>query len=159
MHTEQTHAPLTVDKSVELLGRNAHARLGLAEERNNSLAGVTTNDGDGQLSRVALAGEAGNEGLSTDDIEGGDTEELLGVKDTGLLENFGGDGNRGVDRVGNDEDEGLGSVLGNALDKTLDNASVDLEEVVTGHARLAYAESVGVARIFFGDTYEEYRQG
>jgi hypothetical protein len=28
-------------------------------------------------------------------------------------------------------------VLDNALDQTLDDASVDLEEVVTGHARLA----------------------
>lgn len=40
------------------------------------------------------------------------------------------------DGVGDDQNEGLGGELGNALDEIPDNAGVDLEQVITGHARL-----------------------
>ena len=70
-------------------------------------------------------------------LKGGDTEQLLGVEHILGLEDLGGDGDGGVDGVGDDKDEGLGSNLGGGLNQTLDNASVDVEEVITGHARLA----------------------
>ena len=110
----------------------------MAEERDDGLAGVTTNDGDGELVGLLLAGNGSDEGLSADDIEGGDTEELLGVENAGLLEDLGGDGNGRVHGVGNDEDVGLGGVLCDALDEALDDTGVDLEEVITGHAGLSY---------------------
>jgi len=127
----------TVGKSVELVLGNVDSRLGLAEEGNDGLAGVTANDGNDGLRGVLLASDALDEGLGTDDVEGGDTEELLGVELAGLLEDFGGNGDGAVHGVGDDEDKGLGAVLDNALDQALDDAGVDLEEVVTGHARLA----------------------
>jgi hypothetical protein len=126
-----------VDESVELVLGDVDGGLGLAEERDDGLAGVAANDGDDGLGRVTLASDALDEGLGADDVEGGDTEELLGVEDAGLGEDLGGDGHGAVDGVGNDEDEGLGAVLGNTLDQALYDAGVDLEEIVAGHARLA----------------------
>jgi len=118
---------------------------------------MSSNYGDVQLRWVLLASDLGNEGLGADDIEGGDTEELLGVEDTGLLQHLGGDGYRRVDGVGDDENVCLGAVLGDTLDETLDNAGVDLEEVVTGHAGLALVVSVcwtesGCRRALTGNT-------
>ena len=98
---------------------------------------MTANDGDVEVLGVLLADDLGNEGLGTDNVECGDTEQLLGVEDTSGLEELGGNGDGGVDRVGDDKDVGLGAVLGDALNEALDDAGVDLEEVVTGHARLA----------------------
>lgn len=128
----------TVGEGVELVLGNVDSRLGLAEERDNGLARVATNDGDDGLGRVLLASDALDEGLGANNVEGGDTEELLGVEDAGLLEDLSGNGDGAVHGVGDDEDEGLGAVLGDTLDQALDDAGVDLEEVVTGHARLAY---------------------
>ena len=50
-----------------------------------------------------------------------------------------GGGNRDgrVDRVRDNEDKGIGGIVGNALDCACDDASVDLEQIITGHARLA----------------------
>lgn len=129
--------PLTVDKSIVLVGGDVHSRLSLAEQGNDGGSRVAANDGDVELGGDALAGDAGNEGLGADDVEGGDTEEPLGVKHASTLEHLGGNGDGGVDGVGDDEDECLGAVLGDALDEALDDAGVDLEEIVAGHARLA----------------------
>jgi hypothetical protein len=86
---------------------------------------------------VSPASDALDEGLGADNVEGGDTEQLLGVEDAGLGEDLGGNGHGAVDGVGDDEDEGLGAVLGDTLDQALYDAGVDLEEIVAGHARLA----------------------
>jgi hypothetical protein len=96
---------------------------------------------DVQVGGVLLASDLGDEGLGTDNIEGGDTKELLGVEDTARLEDLGGNGDCGVDWVGDDENVGLGAVLHNALDQALYDAGVDLEEIITGHARLALTRS------------------
>jgi hypothetical protein len=127
----------TVDKSIHLVSRDVYTWLCLAEERYNGLARVSTNDGDVQVARVLLASDFSYKGLSADDVQGGDTEELLGVEDACLLEDLGGDGNGRVDGVGDDEDEGLGAVLGNTLDEALDDTGVDLEKIITSHTRLA----------------------
>jgi len=126
-----------VDESIVLVIRNGDGRSDLAEERNNGLAGVATDDGDGELLRVALANNLSDEGLGADNVEGGDTEETARVEDSLALQNLGRDGDSRVDGVGNDQDEGLGGDLSSDLDQALDDAGVDVEQVVTGHARLA----------------------
>jgi hypothetical protein len=127
----------TVGEGVELVLGNVDSRLGLAEERDDGLAGVATNDGNDSLGGVLLTSDALDEGLGADNVEGGDTEELLCVELAGLLEDLSSDGDSAVDGVGDNEDESLRAVLDNTLNQTLHDASVDLEEVVTGHARLA----------------------
>jgi hypothetical protein len=87
-----------VDESVELLAGDV-AVAGLGDEGNDGSAGVTTYDGNllvGGVGTLDLGDEAGG----TDDIEGGDTEEALGVVDTLALEDFGADGNGRVDLEG-----------------------------------------------------------
>lgn len=56
---------------------------------------------------------------------------------TYLLEHLRKDGHRGIHRVGDNQIAGIGRHLGSSLSNGLDNASVDIEEVITGHARLA----------------------
>ncbi|KAI6750068.1 hypothetical protein HG531_007333 [Fusarium graminearum] len=92
---------------------------------------------------VGLASDLSNEGLGTDDVEGGDTKETLRVENPLGLEDLGRDGDSRVDWVGDDEDESLGGDLSSDLDETLDNASIDIEEIITGHSRLACAGEVG----------------
>lgn len=108
----------------------------LGEERDNGDARVATNDGDVLVLGVRAL-DLGNEARGTDDIEGGDTEELLGVVDTLGLEDLLADGDGGVDGVGDDEELGLGGRLGNSLGEVADNGGVGVEEIVTGHAGLA----------------------
>jgi hypothetical protein len=69
---------------------------GLRQERDDGCAGVATNNGDVLAGGVAVL-DLGDEARGTDDVEGGDTEEALGVVDTLGLEDLGGDGNGGVD--------------------------------------------------------------
>jgi len=49
-----------------------------------------------------------------------------------LLENLGNDGDSGVDRVGDDEDESLRAVSGNALSQITDDTGVDLHSTRFG---------------------------
>lgn len=61
----------------------------------------------------------------------------LGIIDIVLLEHFRDNRDSGVDRVGDDQDESLGSILGDTNSKIADDTSVDLEQIITGHTRLA----------------------
>lgn len=108
----------------------------LAEEGNDGDTGVTTDNGDVLVDGVGLL-DLGDEAGGTDDVEGGDTEEGLGVVDTTGLEDLSADGHGGVDGVRDDEDLGLGGGLGDGLGEVTDDAGVGVEQVVTGHARLA----------------------
>ncbi len=108
----------------------------LAEERNDGDTGVATDNGDVLILGVGAL-DGGDEAASADNIEGGDTEESLGVVDTVGLEDLGADGDSRVDGVGDDEGLGLGGRLGNGLGEVADNGGVGVEEVVTGHAGLA----------------------
>lgn len=99
---------------------------------------MTTDHGNGSLGGVGQTGELLGESLSANDVQGGDTEQALGVEDASGLENLGGNGDSRVDGVGDDQREGLGAELGDTLDQVADNAGIDLEEVVTGHAGLAW---------------------
>jgi hypothetical protein len=112
---------------------------------------VTTNDGDGLAGGVGLL-DLGDEAGGTDDIEGGDTEETLGVVDTAGLVDLGDDGDGGVDLlnvrevdkmiisttygVGNDQDVSLGGGLSGGLGEVADDRGVGVEEVITGHTGL-----------------------
>jgi len=104
---------------------------------------VTSNDGDLVLGSIGrLANDGSDKGGSSDNVEVGDTEEptlsahlprqggwdslLLGVKDTGLLEGLGENGNGRVDGVRDDEDESLGASVGNSLGEGGTDTSVDL---------------------------------
>jgi hypothetical protein len=57
---------------------------------------VTANDGDGLAGGVGLL-DLGDEAGGTDNVEGGNTEETLGVVDTTGLVDLGNDGDGGVD--------------------------------------------------------------
>lgn len=108
----------------------------LGEERDDGDTGVATNDGDVLVLGVGIL-ELGDEAAGADNVEGGDTEELLGVVDTGLLEDLGADGDGRVDGVGDDEEVSVGGVLGSGLGEIADDGGVGVEEIVTGHAGLA----------------------
>ena len=103
---------------------------------------MTTVDWDGVVWSLSwLARGLGNEGGCTGDVEGGDTEELVAVKDTSLLQDLGGDWDGGVDWVGDDLDRGLWCVLSDGLDEVSDDGCVGVEEVVSGHAWLSWDTS------------------
>lgn len=110
--------------------------VALAEERDDGDTGVATDNGDVLVSGIGTL-ELRDEAGSTDDVEGGDTKEALGVVDTAGLEDLGDDGDGGVDRVGDDEDVGLGGGLGGGLGEVTDDGGVGVEEVVARHAGLA----------------------
>ena len=117
---------------------------GLGEEGNDGSAGVATDDGDVLGGGVGVL-QLGDEARGTDDVEGGDTEEALGVVDALGLEDLGGDGDGGVDLicqillrviqieltygVGDDQDVGLGGVVGAGLGQVADNGGVGVEQV------------------------------
>jgi hypothetical protein len=112
---------------------------------NSSVLGVSTLD---------LAQES----AGSNDIESGNTEQSLGVKDTSLLEDFGKDGDGRVDGVGDDADHGLGAVFSTCLGKVTNDRGVGVlsgekglrcwaggpvviacthEQVISGHSRLS----------------------
>lgn len=69
---------------------------GLRKQRDDGDTGVATDDGNllgGGVGSLDLGDEAGG----TDNVEGGDTEETLGVVDTASLVDLGDDGDGGVD--------------------------------------------------------------
>jgi hypothetical protein len=110
--------------------------VALAEERHDGHARVAADNGDVLVLGVGAL-DLGDEAAGTDDIEGGDTEEGLGVVDTTGLEDLGADGDGGVDGVGNDEQLSLGGGLGDSLGQVTDDGGVSVEQVVTRHAGLA----------------------
>src|ERR1700712_1187916 len=98
---------------------------------------MTTNDWDIQALWVLLANDLSNEGFGSDNIEGGNSKETLGIKDSLGLEDLGCDWDGRVDGVRDDEDIGFWSDFGDDFDEAFDDAGVDIEEIITGHSRLA----------------------
>jgi hypothetical protein len=127
----------SLDEVVELVGGDLDLRLGQRQERDNGVSGVATNDGDVELGGVRLANNSGGEGLGSDNVKGGDTEELLRVEDVVLLEDLGSNRDGRVDGVGDDEHKGVRGVLGDTGDEISDDTSVDLEQIVSGHTGLS----------------------
>lgn len=62
---------------------------------------------------------------------------LKPAKETYLGEGFAGNRHRRVDRVRDDSDQGLGASLGTSCGQIAHNRRVGVEQIVTGHARLA----------------------
>ena len=79
----------------------------LGEEGEDGDASMASDDGDIDVLHVQ-AGLLGVEGLGAHHVEGGHSEELLGVVDAHLLQGLGGDGDGGVDGVGDHGDASLG---------------------------------------------------
>lgn len=125
----------SLDQSLVLLALDVLAKGGLAQKGDNGDTRVTTNDGDVDVLGVGIL-DLTKESGSSDNVEGGNTEETLLVEDTGLLEDLSEDGDGGVDRVGDDEDVSLGAVLSDSLGEISDDRGVGVEQVVTGHSWL-----------------------
>ncbi len=106
---------------------------------------MATNNGDVLTGWVGVL-ELRNEARGTNDVEGGDTEEALGVVDALGLENFGGNGDGGVDlnssichpyianvvekyRVGDDQDVGFGSMISGSFGQIADDGGISVEEI------------------------------
>ena len=83
-----------VDESVTGLAREGGV-VGLGEEGDDGHTGVATNDGDLLAVGVGLL-DLGDEARGADNVEGGNTEQALGVVDTSGLENLRDDGDSGV---------------------------------------------------------------
>ncbi len=81
------------------------------------------------LLRWICALDLGDEAAGADDIEGGDTEEFFGVVNTLALEDFRCDGDGAVDGVGDDEDVGVGAIVGAGFGEFADDGGVGVEEV------------------------------
>lgn len=109
---------------------------GLREERNDGNTAVSTDNDDVLVSWVGLL-DLGDESAGTDNIEGGNTEQALGVVDTGSLEDLSDDWDGAVDWVGNDEDVGIWGGLCSSLSKVADDGCVGVEQVIAGHAWLS----------------------
>ena len=78
-----------------------------------------------------------HEGVGTNHIQGGDTEQLSGVVYTVLLQGLGEDGHGGVNRVTDDQEHSIRAGLGTSLGKALDNTGIGVEQIVSGHSRLS----------------------
>ena len=89
---------------------------------------MATDDGDVLVRWVAVL-DLGDEAGGADDVESGDTEELLWVVDTPLFENFGRDWDGAVDGVRDDEHVGIRAVLGAGFGEVADDGGVCVEEV------------------------------
>lgn len=79
-------------QGIKLVLRDVDLGLGLAEERDDSLSRMSTDDRDGGLGRVFLARNFFYKSLSADHIECRHTKKTLGVENTGLLHDLGGNG-------------------------------------------------------------------
>ena len=98
---------------------------------------MASNDWNGELARVTLANNLSNEGLGTDNVQGSNTKETSWIEAFVLPKHLCGNWDGRVDGVGDDENKCLGAVISDPLDEALDNTGVDLEEIISGHARLA----------------------
>ncbi len=107
----------------------------LGDDGNDGGVGVAADDGDPTDGEgvASLVDEAGGAHA----VEGGDAKELVLVINAELLEDFSSDGNSGVDGVGDDAEDSVRRLLGASANGIEGDGSVELEEIVTSHARLA----------------------
>mmetsp|Transcript_131186 Transcript_131186/g.318704 ORF Transcript_131186/g.318704 Transcript_131186/m.318704 type:complete len:332 (+) Transcript_131186:322-1317(+) len=125
-----------VCQGVTLLCGEADCGLGLREKRNDGGPRMAANNRHLDLvDIVALC--LGDKCACPAYVQGGDSKQLPGVVNSVLLEDLSCNGHGGVDRIGNDQDARLGADLCAACDQGLDDARIDVEEVVACHTRLA----------------------
>mmetsp|Transcript_80394 Transcript_80394/g.209705 ORF Transcript_80394/g.209705 Transcript_80394/m.209705 type:complete len:252 (+) Transcript_80394:348-1103(+) len=111
-------------------------RLRLRQQGHDGGAGVAADHGHLGGDGVAALG-VGDEGPGAAHVQGGDAKELPGVVDALLLQHLRGDGDSGVHRVRDDQDARLGACLRDPRHQVLDDAGVDVEEIVARHAWFA----------------------
>jgi len=138
----------TVYQSSQFISWDLNSRLSLAEKRNNGLSRMATNDWDSEALRVGFSNNLSNEGLSSDNIKGRNTEETLRVENSLGLEDLGGDWDGGIYGVGDDEDIGFWCNFCDSLNETFDDTGVDVEEIIAGHSWFAYISPLALALIY-----------
>lgn len=134
-----------VDKAVKLLASDVGVAR-LRKQWHNGDARVATNYGDVLIGGVGPL-DFGDESRGTDNVEGGDTKQTLGVVDSLALVDLGADGDGRVDlvsvlaacaglieggpayRVGDDQNVGVGRSVGGRLGQVTDDAGVGVEEI------------------------------
>ena len=109
----------------------------MREKRNDGNTGVTSNNDNVLINWVGLL-DLGNESGSADNIESGNTEELLWVVNSLGLEDLSNDWNGAVNWVGNNEDFGIRGRLGSSLCEIANDGGVGVEEIIAGHAWLSW---------------------
>src|SRR5947199_4852346 len=77
---EVHYFPHTIDQSIKLVFWNLDAGLSLTEERNNCLSRVTSNHWNDSSSWISVARNFLDKCLSSNNIQRGNTKELLGIK-------------------------------------------------------------------------------
>mmetsp|Transcript_34807 Transcript_34807/g.62611 ORF Transcript_34807/g.62611 Transcript_34807/m.62611 type:complete len:358 (-) Transcript_34807:71-1144(-) len=125
----------TLGEGLSLILAEGNIGSGLGEKGEDGNTSVTTDDGDVNGANIKTL-RLSVEGLSADNIEGGNTHDLALVVDTELLKGLSSDRNSGVNRVGDDVKDGARAVLAASLNKVHDDTSVDLEKIITGHSGL-----------------------
>mmetsp|Transcript_25796 Transcript_25796/g.53495 ORF Transcript_25796/g.53495 Transcript_25796/m.53495 type:complete len:238 (-) Transcript_25796:214-927(-) len=125
-----------VCESVALLCGEADRRLSLRKERDNGGPSMAANDGHLDLADI-VALRLCDECACPAYIQSCDSEQLPGVVNSVLLEDLSCNRHGGVDRVGDNQDARLGADLCAARHQGLDDARIDVEEVVARHTRLA----------------------
>ena len=109
----------------------------LAEEGENGDAGVAANDWDINLVHI-YACLFRVKGLGTHNIQGGNTKETFLVVDAHLFQCLSSNWDGGVDWVGDDVEESTRAVFSASFNQALDNASIDLEEIIASHSRFTW---------------------
>lgn len=121
----------------QFLVRRAKAR-DFGKEGQNGNTGVSANDRDfRERRRIRHPHVRGDKGIGTTDIQSGDTAELGRIVDARRLQDFGGNGDGRIDRVGNNGQDGVGTKLRTTLHEGPDNARVRVEQIVPGHTGFA----------------------
>jgi len=140
--------------------------FGLREDRKDGHAGVTTEDGNFDCrSKREVVENLGEESGGSDDVEGGYTEESLGIKGATLLQNLGDNRDCRVDGVGDHKDKCFRAPLGDTLGQCSYNACIDLEQVIASHSWLSgytsrddddFGPLKGVSKLFLLNKTEDF---
>ena len=111
-------------------------RPGLREQGEDGDARVAADDGDVDCGRVAPF-RTRHKRPRSHHVEVRHPHQTSRVVHPRVLEHLRGDGHGGVDGVGYDVEDGVGARLGARGDEVANDARVDVEEIVAGHAGLA----------------------
>lgn len=79
-----------------------------------------------------------HEGVGSNNIEHGNSQELLGIVGAGILENLSSNRHRGVDRITDQVNNGVRTALDNPLAECSNNPSIDIEQIISSHPRFPW---------------------
>mmetsp|Transcript_90352 Transcript_90352/g.258518 ORF Transcript_90352/g.258518 Transcript_90352/m.258518 type:complete len:290 (+) Transcript_90352:26-895(+) len=116
--------------------REGRRGLRLREKRHDRVAGVATNYRHLGLQRIKASGLR-HESPGAARIQRGHPKELARVENALLLQRLRCDWNRGVHWIGDHQDASIGACLRATCNQSFDDACIDGEEVIAGHAWLA----------------------